>query len=382
MFYPRRISPAIEKSIKANPVTAILGARQTGKTTLAKKLFAKQKNGIYLDLEKPSDRSVLSDAEQFFNLHKNAFIFLDEIQLMPDLFPLMRSIIDDHSYKIKFLVTGSASPDLLRQSSQSLAGRISYFELTPLLLLEIFHKKKLEDYWLKGGFPLSLLANDNEDSTNWRKNFVLTFLERDLRNFGYNIPPETLNRLWKMIAHVNGQILNYSQFSQSLGLSDTTIRKYIDILNNTYMVRTLQPFHYNVKKRIIKSPKIYIRDSGILNSLLNINDFNDLFSHPVYGSSWETLCIENIINTLKNWDPYYYRTSNGNELDLVLTKANKIIAVEFKANSSPSVSKGFWNAIDDLKIDEAYIIAPVKKAYPYKNNVWVYPISEFLRLHH
>ncbi|RLD63130.1 MAG: hypothetical protein DRJ01_04590 [Bacteroidetes bacterium] len=380
MYLKRQISAKIKKSLSLTPATAILGARQTGKTTFVKHLLKNYKSAFYLDLEKPSDRNMLNEAEHFFMINNNKLICLDEIQLVPDLFPVIRSIIDDDDYNIKFLVTGSASPNLLRQSSESLAGRIAYFELSPFLLQEISEKEKLENYWLKGGFPLSLLSTDNELSNDWRQNFILTFLERDLQNFGFNIPPETLHRLWKMIAHLNGQILNYSQLSNSLGYSDTTIRKYIDILSNTYMLRILQPYHFNIKKRLIKSPKIYIRDTGILNTLLNINDFNELFTHPVYGSSWEILCIENIINTFKNWEPFYYRTSNGNEIDLVLIRANKKIAIEFKTSTSPTVSKGFWNALDDLKTDMAFIIAPVKMAYPYKNNVWIYPINEFLKL--
>jgi len=381
MYIERLIKSVIIKSLNTTAVTAILGARQIGKTTLVKQLLKETKDTLYLDIEKPSDRNKLTDAESFFKINNNKTICLDEIQLLPKIFPVLRSIIDDDEYNIKFLITGSASPDMLRQSSESLAGRIAFFELTPFLLKEILNKNiKLEDYWLKGGFPLSILSKDEDLSNDWRKNFILTFLERDLRNFGFNIPPETLNRLWKMIAHLNGQILNYSQLSNSLGYSDTTIRKYIDILSKTYMLRILPTYHINIKKRLIKSPKIYIKDTGILNSLLNINDFNELYSHPVYGSSWEVLCIENIINTFKRWEAYYYRTSNGNEIDLVLTKANSKIAIEFKTSSSPKVSKGFWNALDDLRIDKAFIIAPVKMAYPYKNNVWVYPIHSFLKL--
>lgn len=217
MFYKRQITINIEKSLNSNPVTAILGARQTGKTTLAKEILQSYKTALYLDLEKPSDKNMLIDAESFFKINNNKLICLDEIQLMPNLFPVLRSIIDDNEYNNKFLITGSASLDLLRQSSESLAGRIAYFELSPFLLSEISDKYSLENYWQKGGFPLSLLAADDELSNNWRKNFILTFLERDLRNFGFNIPPETLNRLWKMIAHLNGQTLNYSQLSNSMG---------------------------------------------------------------------------------------------------------------------------------------------------------------------
>ena len=335
---------------------------------------------LYLDLEKPSDRSMLSNPERFFEINNNKIICLDEIQSVPEIFPVLRSIIDDEAIHIQFLITGSASPDMLRQSSESLAGRIAYYELSPFLCEEIAQKETFEKYWLRGGFPLSFLASDDEMSMNWRKNFILTFLERDLRNFGFNIPPHTLNRLWKMIAHINGQTINYSRLSNSMGYSDTTIRKYLDVLSNTFMLRFLYPYHLNIKKRIIKSPKIYIRDTGILNTLLNINDFNEMFTHPVYGSSWETLCIENILHTFKKWDPFFYRTSNGNEIDLILTRSNTVVAIEFKTSPSPSISKGFWYALDDIGADKAYIVAPVKNAYPYKNDCWVVPLNGFLNL--
>ncbi len=380
MHIKRSLNEKILKRIEHVPVVAILGARQVGKTTIAKQLLKNYKQTIYIDLEKPSDRNMLSDAERFFKINNNMLICLDEIQLFPDIFPVLRSIIDDEEYNIKFLITGSASPELLRQSSETLAGRIAFFELTPFLLKEVNEIIDLEGYWLRGGFPLSILSKDIELSIEWRNNFILTFLERDLRNFGYNIPPETLNRLWKMIAHLNGQILNYSLLSNSLGYSDTTVKKYLDILVKTYMLRILQPYHFNLKKRLIKSPKIYIRDTGILHALLNIDSFNELFNQPVYGSSWEVLCIENILNLYNDWEAYFYRTSNGSEIDLLLTKGGRKIAIEFKTSSSPVPTKGFWNAIDDLKPDKTFIIAPVRNVYPYKNNIWVYPLNEFIEL--
>ncbi|MBL6962890.1 MAG: ATP-binding protein [Bacteroidetes bacterium] len=380
MFIKRQLESDLHKSIKDVPVTAVLGARQTGKTTLVKQVLKSYGEILYMDLEKPSDRFMLTDAESFFRINNNKIICLDEIQLFPEIFSVLRSIIDDDNYHIKFLVTGSGSPELLRQKAESLAGRIAYYELTPFLYQEISPNETLDNYWLKGGFPLSLLAETTESSNNWRRNFILTFLERDLRNFGFNFPPETLNRLWKMIAHINGQVLNYSQLSNSLGYSDTTVRKYLEVLSKTFMLRILPPFFINLKKRLIKSPKLYIKDTGILHSLLNINDFNELYINPIYGSSWELLCMENIIYKFNNWEPFYYRTSNGSEVDLVLTKASKKYVFEFKASSSPSVTLGFWNCLEDLKPDKSFIISPVKMAYPYKNDVWVYPLDEFLKL--
>ncbi|RLD35674.1 MAG: hypothetical protein DRI74_10435 [Bacteroidetes bacterium] len=376
----RYIYDEIMESLEHFPITAIIGARQVGKTTLAKQVMKHFENALYIDLEKPSDRTMLSDAEQFFKFNNGKLICLDEIQLLPEIYPLLRSLIDDEQFDIKFLITGSASPDLLQKSSESLAGRIAYYQLPVFLLNEIGNNYNLENYWFRGGFPLSLLSPTNKQSIKWLDNFILTFLERDLKNFGFSIPSETINRLWKMLAHVNGQILNYSLLSNSMGYSDTTIKKYIDILTNTYMLRIIKPYYLNTKKRLIKSPKLYFRDTGILHRLLNIRDFNELFQHPAYGNSWETLCIENIINTFNHAEPFYYRTSGGNEIDLVLTAGGKNIAIEFKTSSSPTVTKGFWQALDDLKSEKAFIIAPVKAPYPYKNNVWVYPIQEFLQI--
>lgn len=323
---------------------------------------------------------MLEDPENFFRVFNNRIICLDEIQLVPDIFPVMRSIIDDEEFDIKFLITGSASPHLLRQSSETLAGRITYFYLTPITLNEVDDTISLDRFVLRGGFPLSLLSEDDQDSFRWREGFILTYLERDLRQFGFNIPPETLRRLWKLIAHTNGQVLNYSQFSTTMGISDMTVRKYVSILESTFMLRLLQPFHLNIKKRLIKSPKLFIKDVGITNALLNIREFTELFSHPAYGGVWEALCIENIIEKFSEWEPWFYRTSTGNELDLILTKANKKIAIEIKTSSIPKVTRGYWQALEDVKADKGFIIAQVKHPYPYKNGIWIYPIKEFLKL--
>ncbi len=374
----RSLELRISDSLGLNPVTAIIGARQVGKSTLAKMIVGRDEKSLYLDMEKPSDRAKLTDAEAFFGLHNDKLICIDEIQLIPNLFSVMRSLVDDAEFKGKFLVLGSASPELLRQSAESLAGRISYFELTPFLLSEIKEHHSLRKYHLRGGFPRAILAPSDEISFDWLANFKMTFLERDLRMFGFNLPPERLHRLWTMLAHLNGQQLNYSQISKSMGFDQKTIRNHIDILSKTFMIRLLKPFHTNTKKRLVKSPKIYIRDTGILHALLRISTYEELYSHPIYGSSWETLVIENILQKHKNWEPYYYRTSSGAELDLVLTKANKKIAFEIKASPAPKVSRGFWSAIDDVAPDYSYIIAQVEEPYPYKNDVWVYPLTKYL----
>jgi len=378
-YIERSIKNDIVNSLNVNPVTAIIGARQTGKSTLSKHILEKIPNSIYLDLEKPSDLLKLDDPEAYFDMHKNKLICIDEIQRKKELFPIIRSIVDERNQNKQFLILGSASPELLRQSSESLAGRISYFELTPFLLNELNSDQDISDYLFKGGFPRSLFFKTTTDSFNWRINFIRTFLERDVRNLGFTIPPETLNRLWKMLAHLNGQLLNYSQLGNSLGVTHTTAKNYVDILQNTFMLRILQPYHANLKKRLVKSPKIYIKDPGILCSLLNLQTFEDLYSHPVYGNAWEGMVIEHIIQKYHDWDASFYRTSNGNEVDLLLTKGNTKIAIECKSNKKPSVPTGLKNAIKDLNTDKTYIIAPVNETFPIKGNIIVTSLVNILK---
>ena len=378
MIFPRSIEKDILHHFNKIAVTAIIGARQVGKSTLSKKILANYPNSIYLDLELEKNQRALTEPYLFFEQNKDKLICLDEIQLLPDIFKEMRGFIDEYP-KTKFLVLGSSSPELMRQSSETLAGRIFYYELTPFLFTEIKEKVDLTQYWFKGGFPKSIL-NENDFSSEWLSNYIKTYLERDIQQFGYNLPPENLKRLWMMIAHLNGQILNYAQLAQSLGISAPTVKNYTDILEHTFMVRRLQPYFINIKKRIIKSPKIYIRDTGILHQLLNIDSINTLYTHPIYGFSWESMIIENIIQKYRTYQAFYYRTSNGNEVDLLLVKGNKKIAIEIKVSSAPQVTNGFWNALEDLKVEKAYVIAQVPMPYPLKNNVMVYPLEEFLGL--
>ncbi len=379
MQVARNITDTVLESIKNNPVTAIIGARQVGKSTLAKQILSKFNPTLFIDLEKPSDKALLSEPQLFLEQHREKLICLDEIQLIPEIFSVIRSFVDDNP-KARFLILGSSSPNLLRQTSESLAGRIAYLSLAPFSLNELGKLTTLKKYCLLGGFPRSILSKSSQQSFSWLSNFTRTFLERDLQTFGFNIPPETLRRLWVMIAHLNGQMANYSQIGNSLGLSHTTIKHYIDILHHTFMLRVLSPYYINIKKRLIKSPKLYIRDTGILHSLLNIKSFEELYAHPVYGSSWESTVIENILSKFKEWDYFYYRTAKGVELDLVLTKANRVIAIEIKASPAPKLTKGFYTALQDVNATEAYVIAPVAMAYPLKNNVMVYNLLDFLEL--
>ena len=362
--------------LKHNPVACILGPRQCGKSTLAKNLIAKNKKSIYLDLEKPSDVNQLQDAESFFKHNRGKLICLDEIQRVPHLFEIIRSIVDETNANSQFLLLGSASMELIQQSSETLAGRISYIELTPFQLKEVQELNKL---WVRGGFPRSFLAGNEKASTQWRNDFIQTFLERDLRQLGFNLSPVRMRRFWQMLAHSNAQIFNASKLSQSLGVSYHTIQSYLELFEHTFMIRVLKPLESNLKKRLIKSPKILFRDSGILHSLLEIENRNALFGHPGYGGSWETFAIENIISNLPDWRPSYYRTATGNEIDLILEKGQQKMAIELKVSSSPQISKGFYIALADLGISEAYVIAPVVRSYPLNKSTWVMTLADFLK---
>ena len=334
-------------------------------------------NHITLDLEKPSHLGRLRDAEAYLESKRGQLVCIDEVQNRPDLFPLLRSIVDESNQNGQFLILGSASPELLRQSSESLAGRIAYLELAPFSYPEV--SGNLAKFWLRGGFPRSYLAANKMESFEWREQFIQTFLQRDLNNLGFQIPAQTLFRLWRMLAHVQGQVLNSSKLGSALGVSHHTLRRYIDILERTFMLRVLPPFEANLKKRLIKSPKVYIRDTGILHALLNIESMDDLYSHPEYGSSWETLVAEQLLPHLSRWENYFYRTSSGVEIDFILRKGRHTVAVEAKASKSPEVGKGFRQAIKDLQIPEAWIAAPVDDVYPYGDNIKVGPPHEILK---
>ena len=372
----RIITSEIEKKLPNIPVIAILGPRQCGKSTLAKMLLSSLKEYIYLDLERPSDMNKLQDAEAFFKLNQGKLICLDEIHRAPELFPIIRSVVDETNKNGQFIILGSASPDLLKQSSESLAGRISYLELTPFLIREVRQGNNVEELrklWLRGGFPRSYLASGELESYEWRIDFIRTFLERDIPALGFKVPAGNIERFWRMCAHVHGQILNRSKLGESLGVSHHTVQSYLDILSETFIVRVLTPFEANLKKRLVKSPKIYIRDSGLLHALLQIEEQNDLFGHPAYGSSWEGFALENILASAGYWRPFFYRTSSGCEIDLVLVRGKQRIAVEFKVSTSPSPPRGFWQGFNDLEAMEGWIIAPVEESYPLKSNVMVAP---------
>ncbi len=382
-YVRRDLHSKIREYLKSFPAIAILGPRQAGKSTLARQIAQEIGDAVYLDLERPSDIQKLTEPEMYFGLHKEKLICLDEIQRLPEIFSTLRSIIDERGTNGQFLILGSASRELIRQTSESLAGRIVFLELDPFSVEELVasvDQDVMQQYWLRGGFPRSILADSDETSFIWRENFVRTFLERDIPQLGFQIPAETMRRLWQICAHQHGQLLNLSSIGSALGLSHTTVRSYIDLLSQTFMLRVFPPFVANTKKRQVKSPKIYLRDSGVLHALLGIHSSDALLGHPVYGASWEGMALENIMQKLGTATTGFYRTSAGAELDLVIEWGTKRIGVEFKASLTPQVSRGFWNAMEDLALDDAYIVAPVKESYPIHENVVITSIHEFLKI--
>lgn len=376
-YRQRSVSTYIVNRLHSNPAVALLGARQVGKSTLAEMMIEAFPNAMYLDLERPSDLNKLADAEAFFQQFKDRMICLDEIQRAPELFAVMRGIIDRNKRNGQFLLLGSASRDLIKQSSESLAGRISYLEITPFTRTETTDLD-VNRLWLRGGYPRSLLHADNATSFQWREDYIRTFLERDIPQLGFLIPAKTLGRFWRMLAHCHGQTLNASKLADSMGVSAHTIRKYIDLLEQTFVVRTLQPWAGNTKKRMVKSPKVYIRDSGLLHALLDIELMDQLFAHPVYGASLEGFMIENLLTQLPRWQASFYRTSNGAEIDLVLERGGMRVAVEVKASTSPKLGKGNWSAFDSLKADRCYVLAPVDCTYPMRGNVMVMTLDALI----
>jgi uncharacterized protein len=368
----------VQRRLSVSPVVALLGPRQCGKSTLARQIVAAREDAVLLDLERQSDLRKLSDPEAYFALHRDHLVCLDEIQRVPELFPEIRAKVDETSAPGQVLVLGSASPDLLRQSSESLAGRISYLELTPFLHPEL-HEAGGDDptgtLWLRGGFPRSYLADTEELSVLWREDFVRTFLSRDLAAHAPRVSPGRLGRLWRMCAHEHGQLLNSSRLGSALGVSDHTVRAHIDLLAATYMVRVLEPLEANLGKRLVRSPRVYLRDSGVLHSLLEIDDHDELLGHPTRGASWEGLVIEHAIAALPQWRASFFRTHSGAEIDLILERGPRRIAIEAKASTAPRPARGFWSSVADLGIEAGFVVAPIGDRYPLRGGVEVLGLS-------
>lgn len=368
---PRTLADRLKRRLRESPAVALLGPRQCGKTTLARSIL-EGRDAVFLDLERPSDLAKLTDPEAFFELHERRLVCLDEVQRAPELFPVLRAVLDAGRRNGRVLMLGSASPELLRNSSETLAGRVAYLELGPFSVVEAGGAPARRRLWTRGGFPNSLLARSESASFAWREDFIRTFLERDIPQLGLRVPPQTMRRFWLMCAHAHGQILNASQLGQSLGVSHTTARSYLDVLERTFLIRVLPPFEANLKKRLVRSPKAYLRDTGLLHALLGLTNVDDVMGHPVYGASWEGFVIENVLSALgPGWRTGFYRTAAGAELDLVLERGNMRVAVECKASSAPAVSRGFWTALSDLGIKRAYVAAPVREPYPLGKGVTV-----------
>ncbi len=373
----------IRELLAAFPAIALLGPRQVGKTTLALELVKKYES-IYLDLESEEDRAKLANPAYYFSDHTDKLIILDEVQRIPELFQELRGVIDKNiragQKTGQFLLLGSASIDLLKQSGESLAGRIAYCELFPVSHIEF--PENLDSLWLRGGFPSSLLARSNKHSLLWRKNFIRTYLERDIPQLGPRIPAETLRRFWTMLAHLQGSILNASNIAAALGVDGKTVMNYLDLMVDLLLVRRLQPFHNNTGKRLIKSPKIYVRDSGVLHTLLGVSDKEALLSNPIVGMSWEGFVIENIMSALEQTEiqTYFYRTSSGNEIDLVLDIPRRgIWAVEVKRTLSPGLSKGLRVACKDIASAKNIIIYPGTETYSVGEKTQVSSLLDFMQ---
>ena len=361
----RKEEADLARYLKYFPAVGIIGPRQCGKSTLALSFLKNKKRSLYLDLENPDDRARLINPTLFFSENKSPLICLDEVQFMPNLFPVLRSIIDHNKRNGQFILLGSASPELLRQSSETLAGRIHYMELSPFLLSEVKGSKNAQSkLWLRGGFPRSFLAPSEGISFAWRKNFIRTFLERDLSNFGIGTSAEAMRKFWMMCAHLHGQAVNLSHLGASLGVSHPTAKNYLDIMTGTFMLRKLEPFYANIEKRIRKTPKVYLSDSGMLHALLNIQTMNELLGHPVAGFSWEGFVFSQLSQALKAWEIYYMTTADQAEIDFILKRGKHLVAVEAKLSKSPSVSRGFYTLMKDLDIKEGYVVAPIDATFP------------------
>ncbi|SFU08889.1 hypothetical protein SAMN04489724_3851 [Algoriphagus locisalis] len=378
MVKDRQIFSLIQEYLSIFPAVGLLGPRQVGKTTLVKNLKL-VKESIYIDLEKASDRAKLVDAELFLKAHVDKTVILDEIQLMPELFAQLRSLIDEQREPGRFILLGSASPDLIRKSADSLAGRIGYLELTPFFWGEI-DESELEKLWIRGGFPLSFLAKTDRESQIWRQNFIKTYLERDLAQIGLSTDPRLVERFWIMLAYAQGGIWNGESFARALGITRPTVNRYLEFLEGSFMVRALQPFHRNIKKRLVKSPKVFIRDTGLLHSLTGVDSMEALRNLVQIGASWEGFVIEQITATFgEEYEYYFYRTHQGAECDLLLVKNGAVkTAIEIKNTLSPKLTKGLQISMEDTGAEEGIVICRIEGEYPLSEKVRAMGLGDFL----
>ncbi len=366
----------LKERLKQSPVVAILGPRQCGKTTLSRQFARtiKNKSVHFFDLEDPNDLARLGNPTLALG-DLAGVVIIDEIQRSPELFPVLRVLVDRRP-DVKFLLLGSASRDLLAQSSESLAGRISYLEIGGFSL-EHVSIKKLKKLWIRGSFPRSLLAGSEKSSYRWRQDFVTTFLERDVPALGLNIPAKMLRRFWLMLSHYHGQIFNASEIGRSLSVSDNTARRYLDILSGTFLVRQIQPWFYNTKKRLVKRPKLYFRDSGIMHSLLTLENYQDVVTSPKLGASWEGFALQQVIEhlNLREEEVYYWAVHTGAELDLVFLRRGKLWGVELKYNEAPKLTKSMKSAIEELELEHLWVVYSGNNCYPLSSKVSAVPIN-------
>jgi predicted AAA+ superfamily ATPase len=372
MIDRRQLVGAVETALRRNPISAILGPRQCGKTTLARMIAAAHKPSEYFDLEKPAVLSALDRPMALFEGIRG-LIIIDEIQRRPELFPILRVLADRAADPARFLILGSASPDLIRQSSESLAGRIEFIETAGFDLRET-GTGQWRTLWSRGGFPRSYLAASDADSYAWREQFIGTFLERDIPQLGLNLPALVLRRFWTMVAHYHGQTWNSSEIAASLGVSDHTTRRYLDILAGTYMVRVLAPWHENLAKRQRRAPKVYLRDSGLLHALLGITGMEALWHHPKYGSSWEGFALDQVLRSIAGRDVYYWAVHGGPELDLLVFRDGRRIGFEFKFADAPKMTPMIRVAVEDLRLDRLWIVYPGEQRYSLADKVEALPL--------
>jgi predicted AAA+ superfamily ATPase len=371
--YLKRLATAFSRS----PITALLGPRQCGKTTLAR-MFSASQPATWFDLESPADRQRLQNPELMLG-GLTDLVVLDEIQTLPELFKVLRVLADRPDHPARFLILGSASPVLIRNASETLAGRVEFVELSGFDLRET-GGDAWRPLWVRGGFPRAFLAASDDDSLAWREGFIRTFLERDIPQLGITIPAPAMRRFWTMLAHYHGQYWNAAELARALGLSDKTVRGYLDILTGTYMARQLQPWHGNIGKRQIKAPKIYVRDSGLLHGLLSLPDWHSLAAHPKVGASWEGFVIEQVLQALRPAEAFFWATQNGAELDLLFCHRGRRYGVEVKFNEAPKITRSQHIALSDLALEHLWIVYPGPHRYPVHERITVWPVGEIAEL--
>lgn len=374
MIRRTRYLKAISAALAHNPACALLGPRQCGKTTLAHQFVARRKKVHIFDLETASGRARLAEPELALG-PLEGIVVIDEIQRRPELFETLRPLLDRPRARAKFLILGSASPDLVRGVSESLAGRVGFVDLAGFDLSEV-GRRAWRRLWLRGGFPRSYLAPSDAVSLQWRNDFIRTFLERDIPQLGIRIPPESLRRFWMMLAHYHGQIWSGAELARSLAVSEHTVRNYLDVLSATYVIRQLPPWHENISKRQYKAPKVYVRDSGLLHALLSLGSAAELSAHPKLGASWEGFAIEQVLCLAGSRDAFYWGTHAGAELDLLIFRGSRRYGVEFKYGDAPTMTKSLHAALADLNLEKAYIVYPGQETYPVHERVQVVPLAD------